>query len=180
MQENTRKNFNSSELIELALKALGLERKNISTYVDFPINQKLYIRLRISDHGLILSTWVKKNMEDRKKNKDTLRLNQSKNIAISFSPSQEECDKKKLRFPIKIINKTMVKTKQGHNVKPQFIIEHYCYLSWLLTESETSSIIYVIKQLSQKGVYIEPLGLKSGKVLMWENISNLPPKKRKG
>lgn len=160
MQENTRKNFNSSELIERALKALGLERKNISTYVDFPINQKLYIRLRISDHGLILSTWVKKNMEDRKKNK--------------------ECNKKKLRFPIKIINKTMVKTKQGHNVKPQFIIEHYCYLSWLLTESETSSIIYAIKQLSQKGVYIEPLGLKSGKVLMWENISNLPPKKRKG
>lgn len=159
------------------LKALGIRREDISPYQDYTLENGTYLRLRISDHGVNLSTWHNKNKEQREENPTLPKLNKSTNIAITFAPTEEECKTKRIEFPQKAINKTVVKTNAGNNVKPQFSVGHIQYASWLLDDSDIQQIATAIVEFTNSGVYTDPIGLSSGKVVAWQNTSNLPPKK---
>lgn len=169
--------YKSSEIIDEVLKALGISREDISTYKDYVLPNGKYIRLRISDHGINLSTWFNKNKEQRAGNPSLPKLNASTNIAITFAPTGEECKEKGIKFPQKAINKTMVKTDAGNNVKPQFSVGHIQYASWLLSDSNIQQIAAAIVEFTNSGLYTDPIGLSNGKVIAWQNKSNLPPKK---
>lgn len=169
--------YSSEELINMVLNSLGLKREDISTYQDYVLPNGLYLRLRISDHGVNLSTWFNKNKEQRDEDPLLPKLNKSTNIAISFAPNEEECAEKGIDFPQKTINKTRVKTDAGNNVKPQFSVGHIQYASWLLTDTDTELIATAIKAFTENGVYTDPLGLSSGKIIAWNDTSNLPPQK---
>lgn len=168
--------YKSSEIIDEVLKALGISREDISTYKDYVLPNGKYIRLRISDHGINLSTWFNKNKEQRAGNPSLPKLNASTNIAITFAPTGEECKEKGIKFPQKAINKTRVKTGAGNNVKPQFSVGHIQYASWLLCDMDIQQIATAILDCTNTGVYTDPIGLSSGKVIAWQNTSNLPPK----
>lgn len=169
--------YSSEELINMVLNCLGLKREDISTYQDYVLPNGLYLRLRISNHGVNLSTWFNKNKEQRDEDPLLPKLNKSTNIAISFAPNEEECAEKGIDFPQKAINKTRVKTDAGNNVKPQFSVGHIQYASWLLTDTDTELIATAIKAFTENGVYTDPLGLSSGKIIAWNDTSNLPPQK---
>ena len=161
----------------MVLNYLGLKREDISTYQDYVLPNGLYLRLRISNHGVNLSTWFNKNKEQRDEDPLLPKLNKSTNIAISFAPNEEECAEKGIDFPQKAINKTRVKTDAGNNVKPQFSVGHIQYASWLLTDTDTELIATAIKAFTENGVYTDPFGLSSGKIIAWNDTSNLPPQK---
>ena len=105
------------------------------------------------------------------------KLNKSTNIAISFAPNEEECAERGIDFPQKAINKTKVKTDAGNNVKPQFSVGQIQYASWLLTDTDAELIATAIKAFTESGTYTDPLGVSSGKIIAWNNTSNMPPKK---
>lgn len=169
--------YTSSEIICEVLKALGICREDISTYKDYVLPDGKHIRLRISDHGINLSTWYNKNKEQRAGNPSLPKLNASTNIAITFAPTEAECKEKGIEFPQKAINKTRVKTGAGNNVKPQFSVGHIQYASWLLSDSNIQQIAAAIVKFTNSGLYTDPIGLSNGKVIAWQNTSNLPPKK---
>ena len=169
--------FTSAGIIEMILGCLGLKREDISTYRDYSLPDGGYLRLRLSDHGVNLSTWYKKNLTARLNDQTVPKLNESTNIAITFSPGKNECEERGIELPQKIINKTKVKTPKGNNVKPQFSVGHISYASWRLTGNEVGLIISALFRFIEEGIYYDPIGLKSGKVLAWEDISNMLPKK---
>jgi hypothetical protein len=166
-------------MIDIVLEALGLKRENLSTYQDFPLSDDVFLRLRVSDHGVNLSTWYRKNQEQREENPSLPKLHLSTNVAITFAPNKEECAAKGISFPQKAINKTGVKTAAGNNVKPQFSVGHIQYASWLIDDGDIEQIAAAVVAFTQKGFYADPLGLASGKVLAWKDTSNLPPQKLK-
>ena len=167
--------YTSSEIIDMILNVLGINRKSISTYHDYPVSEGIYIRLRVSDHGVNLSTWFKKNKEQRADDPSLPKLNKSTNIAITFAPTENECIAKGIAFPQKAINKTIVKTDSGNNVKPQFSVGHIQYASWLIDKKDIELLSFAIISFTRTGIYIDPLGISSGKVLAWQDTSNLPP-----
>jgi hypothetical protein len=169
--------FSSSEIIDLILSILGIKRESVSIYKDYPLSNGAYLRLRISDHGVNLSTWFKRNKEQRAEKPLLPKLNRSTNIAITFAPTEDECKSKGINFPQKAINKTGVKTDAGNNVKPQFSVGHIQYASWLINTFDIEQISVAIVSFTNNGVYVDPLGLASGKVLAWQDTSNLPPQK---
>ena len=171
--------YNSSDIIDVILDSLKLKREAISTYRDYPLSDDVFLRLRVSDHGVNLSTWYRKNQKQREENPSLPKLNLSTNIAITFAPNKEECEAKGISFPQKAINKTSVKTAVGKNVKPQFSVGHIQYASWLINETDIEQIAAAVVTFTQKGIYADPLGLASGKVLAWKDTSNLPPQKLK-
>ena len=85
----------------------------------------------LSDHGVNLSTWFNNNKKQREDDPSLPKLNKNTNIAITFAPYEEECAEKGIVFPQKSINKTMVKTDAGNNVKAQFSVgEHIiCFMA---------------------------------------------------
>lgn len=169
--------FKSSEIIYRILESLGLKLENDSNYQDFTLSNGDLLRLRISDHGINLSTWHRKNKEARENDPKVPKLDKSINIAITVQPAKEECEEKGVKFPQKVINKTQVKTYKGNNVKPQFSVGHISYSSWLLSKEEIDLIIVAISNFVKSGIYCEPIGLGSGKVLVWDDTSNIPPRK---
>lgn len=177
MEDNTPYNYTSSEIIDEVLRAIGVNRKEISTYQDYVLPDGKYLRLRISDHGVNLSTWYNKNKEQREENSMLPKLNSSTNIAITFALTEKECKARGIKFPQKAINKTVVKTNSGNNVKPQFSVGHIQYASWLLDISSIQQIAAAILEFTKSGVFTDPLGSESGKTIVWEDTSNLPPKK---
>ena len=171
--------YNSSNLIDVILNSLGLKREDISTYQDYPLSDDVFLRLRVSDHGVNLSTWYRHNQRQREENPSLPKLNLSTNIAITFAPNKEECVAKGISFPQKAINKTRVKTAAGNNVKPQFSVGHIQYASWLIDDTDIEQIAAAVVAFTQRGIYADPVGLASGKVLAWKDTSNLPPQKLK-
>ncbi len=169
--------FRSLVIIERALQSLCLKFENISSYQDYALPNGGLLRLRLSDHGINLSTWHRKNKEARTIDPKVPKLDKSTNIAITFQPTKEECEERGIVFPQKVINKTQVKTDNGNNVKPQFSVGHISYASWLLSEDEIDLIIVAITVFVNSGIYCDPVGLDSGKVLAWEDTSNVLPKK---
>ena len=62
-------------------------------------------------------------------------------------------------------------------MKPQFSVGHIQYASWLLDISSIQQIAAAILEFTKSGVFTDPLGSESGKTIVWEDTSNLPPKK---
>lgn len=54
----------------------------------------------MSDHGVNLSTWYAKNKDE------IVPLKDSNNVAITILPNRQECEREKIPFPPKAINKT--------------------------------------------------------------------------
>ena len=97
----------SEYIIRRLLKELGLERVTPSTYaeysyIDVETQKRSTLRVRISDHGVILLNWYRHYGED------DCRLSESDNIAVTFIPNREECQEKGIPYPPKIVNKTKV------------------------------------------------------------------------
>lgn len=177
MKNNLTRTLSSEEIIDFILRTLGISREDISTYRDYVLPNGTYLRLRISDHGVNLSTWFRKNKKQREKDSSLPKLNGSTNVALTFAPNKEECLKKGIEFPQKVINKTSVKSEMGRNVKPQFSVGHIQYASWLMDNSDVEKISSAVIAFTKSGVYVDPLGLSTGKILAWQDTSNLPPKK---
>ena len=171
--------YTSSRIIDMILEVLGINRKDISTYQDYPVSDGIYIRLRVSDHGVNLSTWFRKNKEQRTDNPSLPKLNKTTNVAITFALTEKECKAKGVAFPQKAINKTAVKTDAGNNVKPQFSVGHIQYASWLINKTDIEQLSSAIIQFTRTGIYVDPLGISSGKVIAWQDTSNMPPLKLK-
>ena len=177
MKNNLTQTLSSVEIIDSILRALGISREDISTYCDYLLPNGTYLRLRISDHGVNLSTWFKENKKQREIDSSLPKLNGSTNVALTFAPNKDECLKKRITFPQKAINKTSVKTETGRNVKPQFSVGHIQYASWLIDNEDVEKISSAVLAFAQSGVYVDPLGPSSGKILAWQDTSNLPPKR---
>jgi hypothetical protein len=109
------------------------------------------------------------------------KLDVGLNLAITFAPNEQECLAMGKPFPMKIKNVTAAKTQQGNNVKPQFKVRHICYYSWMLTQEDVDAISASLSNCVTNGEdYKEPLQGNPDKVVEWEDISNLPPKKVEG
>lgn len=167
----------SSEVIDMVLLALGLNRKTLSTYKDYPLENGGYIRLRISDHGIYLQNWFDYNKNKRSTSPFIPKINVGQNLAITFAPNSDECQERGLPFPIKIKNVTSAKTEAGNNVKPQFSVRHICYYTWRLSYKDIQMISAALIQCIADGTkYAQPLQSRN-KYVEWLDTSNLPPKK---
>lgn len=78
----------------MVLKSLGVEMRNVSNYQDYTLPNGDLLRLRISDHGINLSTWHRKNKEAREIDPKVPKLDKSTNIAVTFRPTKKECKEK--------------------------------------------------------------------------------------
>ena len=173
--------FSSSEAIDKVLNAIGLTRDALSTYQQYQYPNGDYLRLRVSNHGIFLQHWFDKNREARMDGQNVPKLDVGLNLAITFAPNEQECLAMGKPFPMKIKNVTAAKTQQGNNVKPQFKVRHICYYSWMLTREDVDTISASLSNCVTNGEdYKEPLQGNPDKVVEWEDISNLPPKKVEG
>ena len=173
--------FSSSEAIDKVLNAIGLTRDALSTYQQYQYPNGDYLRLRVSNHGIFLQHWFDKNREARMDGQNVPKLDVGLNLAITFAPNEQECLAMGKPFPMKIKNVTAAKTQQGNNVKPQFKVRHICYYSWMLTQGDVDAISASLSNCVTNGKdYKEPLQGNPDKVVEWEDISNLPPKKVEG
>lgn len=92
--------LSSDYIIQRILTALNLQGIGPSTYQTSITPNGVVLRLRVSDHGVNLSTWYAKN-------KDVIvPLKDSNNVAITILPNRQECEREKIPFPPKAINKT--------------------------------------------------------------------------
>lgn len=173
--------FSSSEVIDKVLNAIGLTRDALSTYQQYQYPNGDYLRLRVSNHGIFLQHWFDKNREARMDGQNVPKLDVGLNLAITFAPNEQECLAMGKPFPMKVKNVTAAKTQQGNNVKPQFKVRHICYYSWMLTQEDVDAISASLYNCVTNGEgYKEPLQGNPDKVVEWEDISNLPPKKVEG
>ena len=173
--------FSSSEVIDKVLNAIGLTRDALSTYQQYQYPNGDYLRLRVSNHGIFLQHWFDKNREARMDGQNVPKLDVGLNLAITFAPNEQECLTMGKPFPMKIKNVTAAKTQQGNNIKPQFKVRHICYYSWMLTQEDVDAISASLSNCVTNGEdYKEPLQGNPDKVVEWEDISNLPPKKVEG
>ena len=176
----TNKIFRSDEAIDIVLSALGLTRESLSTYKEYALENGIYIRLRVSDHGIFLQNWFEANKEKRALSPTVPKLNCGQNLAITFSPNAEECMAKNIPFPAKIKNVTKAKTANGNNVKPQFSIRHICYYTWLLCLDDINKISSSLLNCVTNGsCFDEPLK-DNNKYVEWKDTSNLPPSRIQG
>ena len=173
--------FSSSEVIDKVLNTIGLTRDALSTYQQYQYPNGDYLRLRVSNHGIFLQHWFDKNREARMDGQNVPKLDVGLNLAITFAPNEQECLAMGKPFPMKVKNVTAAKTQQGNNVKPQFKVRHICYYSWMLTQEDVDAISASLYNCVTNGEgYKEPLQGNPDKVVEWEDISNLPPKKVEG
>ena len=97
-----RKIYRSDEIIKDILDALNLTRETPSTYVTSMAQDGKFTRLRVSDHGVNMSSWYKSNVGEE------VPLTDSVNLALTFLPNKEECMEQNIPYPPKAINKTQV------------------------------------------------------------------------
>ena len=170
----------SDYIINRLLAELGFERVTASTYAEYSYvntetHQKSTLRVRISDHGVILSNWYEHYYDSE------CRLSESDNLAITFMPNKEECREIGKSFPPKIVNKTKVyvgkETKT--EVEETFVVMHYLCRSWKLLEDDIIAIGNALKIFINGGGYNDPLVLKSSKADVFKDISNMPYEKRR-
>ena len=159
----------SEYIIRRLLKELGLERVTPSTYaeysyIDVETQKRSTLRVRISDHGVILLNWYRHYGED------DCRLSESDNIAVTFIPNREECQEQGIPYPPKI-----VKT----DIKDTFVVMHYLYRSWKLTEEDIMEIASALKDFINGRGYSDPLAQKPSHADVFKNTSNIPYEKVK-
>ncbi len=165
----------SDYIIVRLLAELGFERVTASTYaeysyIDMETNQRSVLRVRISDHGVILSNWYKHYSDSE------YRLSESENIAITFMPNKEECQESGKDFPPKIVNKTNVYVNKETKtiVEETFTVMHYLYRSWKLVEEDIDDIAYAIRDFVNGNGFVDPLASKSSRADVFKDVSNLP------
>lgn len=169
--------FRSDEIINIVLAGIGITREDISTYKDYSYSNGAYLRLRVSGHGLFLQNWYDVNKKKRENGESVPKLNIGQNLSITFALSEDECMKRDISFPQKIKNVTIVRTVNGNNAKPQFAVRHICYYSWKLSDGDVNLITTALKSCVESGtLYLEPIK-DCTKIVEWEDISNLPPRK---
>lgn len=173
--EGTSHIFSSNEIINEILNHLNVIKTGNSTYLTHQTITGKYIRLRISDHGVNMSSWYRNN------NGEDIPLNESVNISLTFLPNREECLGKGLTFPQKAINKTNV--FKGRNSKQiidyNFTIIHYVYASWKINYQYLELIIESILIFIETGRYVDNLSETSAKPAVFEDVSNKEYKKLK-
>ncbi len=170
--------LSSGYVIQRILSALNLQSIGASTYQTAISQNGTVLRVRISNHGVNLSTWYAKNKDE------IVPLKNSNNVAITILPNRQECEKEKIPFPPKAINKTKVNTSKVSTtpipLSENFTVEHYCYESWRLDVDDISLVIEAIRGYMVDGKYIDPLNDKGNKATHFSDTSNQPPKKIKG
>ena len=170
----------SDYIIRRLLKELGLERVTPSTYaeysyIDVETQKKITLRIRISDHGVILLNWY------RHYGDNDCRLSESENIAITFMPNREECQEMRIHFPPKLVNKTKVyEDKEAKtDIEETFVVMHYLYRSWKLTEEDIIEIVAALRIFINGKGYSDPLAQKPYRADVFRNTSNIPYEKVK-
>lgn len=167
----------SDYIINRILAALDIHSIGPSTYQTSIGPNGLLLRIRISNHGVNLSTWYAKNTNE------IIPLKDSINVAITFLPNKQECEKTKIPFPPKAINKTTVYTSKESKTAIQksedFIVEHYCYESWRMDDEAINLVIGAIKRYMNNGTYEDPLKGQNNRATHFSDKSNQPPKKVK-
>ena len=82
---------------------------------------------------------------------------------------------------IKIVNKTKVyadkETKT--DIKETFVVMHYLYRSWKLTEEDIIEIASALKVFINGRGYSDPLSQKPSRADVFRNTSNIPYEKIK-
>ena len=169
--------LSSDYIIQRILTALNLQSIGPSTYQTSITPNGVVLRLRVSDHGVNLSTWYAKNKDE------IIPLKDSNNVAITILPNRQECAREKIPFPPKAINKTTVNTsKDSKTPIPQnesFTVEHYCYKSWRMDEDAINLVIAAIEGYMESGKYVDPLNQQGNKATHFSDTSNQHPKKIK-
>lgn len=165
----------SDYIIRRLLKELGLERVTPSTYaeysyIDVETQKRSTLRVRISDHGVILLNWYRHYGEA------DCRLSESDNIAVTFIPNREECQEKGITYPPKIVNKTKVyaNKEMKTDIEESFVVMHYLYRSWKLTEEDIIEIVAALKIFINGKGYSDPLAQKPSRADVFKNTSNIP------
>ena len=169
--------LSSDYIIQRILTALNLQSIGASTYQTSISQNGTFLRVRISNHGVNLSTWYAKNKDE------VVPLKDSNNVAITILPNRQECKRENIPFPQKIINKTTVNTskdsKQHIPKSEDFTVEHFCYESWKMDENAINLVIAAIKKYMVSGQYVDPLNQQGNKATHFSDTSNQPPKKIK-
>ena len=173
-----KKMFLSSDyIIKSVLAALDIHSTGPTTYQTSISPDGILLRIRISNHGVNLSTWYAKNINE------IVPLRDSNNVAITFLPNREECKSAKIPYPPKAINKTTVYTsrdsKTAIDKSEDFSVEHYCYESWRMDDNAVNLVIGAIRGYIISGNYEDPLKNLSNKATHFSDTSNQPPKKVK-
>jgi len=169
---NQHKIYRSDEIIERILKSLGLQRTDSSEYKTYTVDGKL-LRVRVSDHGVNLSSWYRNNQGEE------VPLNDSDNIAFTFLPNKEECAERGEEFRTTAINKTTVYSDVS-TMTPidfQFTVMHYIYQSWKFTEERLQALVSKIVEYTNSGKFEDPLHNTSAKATVFNDTSNDKPKK---
>lgn len=169
---NQRKIYRSDEIIDSILKSLGLQRTDSSEYKTYTVDGKL-LRVRVSDHGVNLSSWYRNNQGEE------IPLNDSDNIAFTFLPNREECAERGEEFRTTAINKTTVYSDAA-TMTPidfKFTVMHYIYQSWKFTEERLQALVSKIVEYTNSGKFEDPLHNTSAKATVFNDTSNNKPKK---
>jgi hypothetical protein len=169
---NQHKIYRSDEIIERILKSLGLQRTDSSEYKTYTVDGKL-LRVRVSDHGVNLSSWYRNNQGEE------VPLNDSDNIAFTFLPNREECAERGEEFRTTAINKTTVYSDIS-TMTPidfQFTVMYYIYQSWKFTEERLQALVSKIVEYTNSGKFEDPLHNTSAKATVFNDTSNNKPKK---
>jgi hypothetical protein len=77
-----KKIFRSDEIIKHILDGLNLTRKDASTCESSTTQDGKFLRLRISSHGVNMSSWYRNN------DGQEIPLTESDNIALTFLPNK--------------------------------------------------------------------------------------------
>lgn len=117
-----------------------------SVYTDFCSKDGNNRRVRFSNHGVILSTWYKHQTEP-------YQLNKSKNIALTFLMTKDECKEKNVTFSTSAVNKTKVLNDLGIPIDDNFKVMHYIYQSWKIEEAHIELIIKAIDSFINRIFY---------------------------
>ncbi len=166
--------FSSKKIIKAVLAALGIAGIKSSVYITYSVEGRL-LRVRVSDHGVNLSTWYR-NMQGQ-----IVHLDESDNIAFTFLPNKEECMSLRIKYPPKAINKTQVFSdiRSRTPIEDDFTVTHYVYRSWRIDEETLSCLIYGIVTYTETGRYSDPLCNTSAKATVFMDKSNHPPERQR-
>ena len=167
--------LSSDYIIKRILAALDIHSIGPSIYQSSIGPNGVLLRIRISNHGVNLSTWYVKNTNE------IIPLKDSINVAITFLPNKQECEKAKTPFPPKAINKTSVYISKESRIviqdSEEFTVEHYCYKSWRMDDNAVDLVIGAIKGYMINGTFEDPLKEHGNRAAHFSDTSNQAPKK---
>ena len=111
----------------------------------------------------------------------TFPINETINVALTFVPNKTECEIRRLPYPPKVINKTVVYVSQSLKVPIDnvFSITHYVYESWKISVEHIQMLIMELRQFMESGMFNDPLSNTTARATKFVDVSNKPPYKAK-